>query len=96
MTRRYGLRGEPFPLKPEQRFGFTADYVLSGPYAGSGKETMNLDGAVTDKPQKIVGAFKVPDGVQQVVCYGSYGQHKEITRYYLHEKSGCLVNVGKP
>ena len=96
MARLYGLRGEPFPLKPEQRFGFTADYVLSGPYAGSGKETMNLDGAVTDKPQKIVGAFKVPDGVQQVVCYGSYGQHKEITRYYLHEKSGCLVNVGKP
>lgn len=96
MVRLYGLRGEPFPLKPEQRFGFSADYVMTGPYAGSGKETMHVDCAVTDRPQKIVGAFKVPDGVQQVVCYANHGQHREIARYYLHERSGCLVNVGKP
>lgn len=96
MVRLYKLRGEPFPLKPEQRFGFDADYVLTGPYAGSGRETSSLDCAVTDRPQKTVGAFKVPDGVQQLVCYVRQGQHRELTRYYLHETSGCLVNVGKP
>ena len=96
MTRLYDLRGEPFPLKPEQRFGFTADYVLTGPNAGSGKETMRFDCAVTDKPQKTVGAFKVPENVQQLVCHVKQGAESFITRYYLHESSGCLVNVGKP
>lgn len=96
LTRLEKLEGQPFPLIPGKRFGFTATYSSSGTYAGDGKFTTRTTCAATDVEVKVVGSFTIPDGVQQVICYAESRIHDEIIRYYLHEQSGCLVNVGKP
>jgi hypothetical protein len=92
LSRLEKLEGQPFPLTPGRRFGFTSTYTSSGTYAG--KLTNKMTCAVTDVKVKAVGNLKIPDGAQQVICYTENGILDEIARYYLHEGSGCLVNVG--
>jgi hypothetical protein len=92
LSRLEKLEGQPFPLAPGKRFGFTSTYSSSGTYAG--KLTNKVTCAATDVNVKAVGNFKIPDGVQQVICYTENGILDEIARYYLHAGSGCLVNVG--
>jgi hypothetical protein len=95
LSRLEKLEGQPFPLTPGKRFGFTSTYSSSGTYAGNGKFTTKVTCAATDVAVKAAGNFKIPDGVQQVICYSENGILDEITRYYLHEGSACLVNVGQ-
>lgn len=93
LSRLEKLEGQPFPLTLGKRFGFTSTYSSSGTYAGNGKLTTTVTCAATDVTVKAVGNFKIPDGVQQVICYSEI--LGKITRYYLHEGSACLVEVGK-
>ena len=95
LSRLEKLEGQPFPLTPGKRFGLTATYASSGTYAGSGSFTVKMTCAVTDLRMKSVAGMQIPDDAPQVICLNRNKVANEITRYYFHEGSGCLVNVGQ-
>jgi hypothetical protein len=94
MVRLEQLQGQPFPLAAGKRFGYTAKYSSTGTYAG--QSTQKMACAVTDVRVRSIGNLRLPEAAPQVICLLDLGPHQEISRYYLDEGSGCLLNVGAP
>jgi len=94
ITRLEKVQGQPFPLAAGKRFGVTYTQTSSGTYSGTASSKVTC--ALTDVKVKSVGQFQIPENAQQVICLTEGATMQPISRWYLHEGSGCLVNTGKP
>jgi hypothetical protein len=90
------LQGQPFPLRPDSRFGFKMTYRSSGEFGGDGKPwSVQLTCAVTNVRVAAVGSLRIPDAAPQVICYSESNATQEINRYFFDQQSGCLLDTGK-